>query len=171
MAERIIIYPGTFDPLTYGHVDIIRRGAALGDRLIVAVSVNIGKQPLFSIDERVALVQDEIDALTAANNLANPVEVRSFDGLLTEFASQQGASAILRGLRAVADFEYEFQMASINKRLHGGIETVFLMAAEQQHFVASRFVKEIALFGGDVYSFVPANVATALHNKLSQKKI
>ncbi len=171
MAERIIIYPGTFDPLTYGHVDIIRRGAALGDRLIVAVSVNIGKQPLFSIDERVALVQDEIDALTATDNLAHPVEVRSFDGLLTVFASQQGASAILRGLRAVADFEYEFQMASINKRLHGGIETVFLMAAEQQHFVASRFVKEIALFGGDVSSFVPANVATALHNKLPQKKI
>jgi pantetheine-phosphate adenylyltransferase len=104
MAERIIIYPGTFDPLTYGHVDIIRRGAALGDRLIVAVSVNIGKQPLFSIDERVALVQDEIDGLTAAGNLAHPVEVRSFDGLLTEFANQQGASAILRGLRAVADF-------------------------------------------------------------------
>ena len=171
MAERIIIYPGTFDPLTYGHVDIIRRGAALGDRLIVAVSVNIGKQPLFSIDERVALVQDEIDGLTASENLVHPVEVRSFDGLLTEFASQQGASAILRGLRAVADFEYEFQMASINKRLHGGIETVFLMAAEQQHFVASRFVKEIALFGGDVSSFVPANVATALHNKLPQKKI
>ena len=171
MAERIIIYPGTFDPLTYGHVDIIRRGAALGDRLIVAVSVNIGKQPLFSIDERVALVQDEIDGLTASDNLVHPVEVRSFDGLLTEFASQQGASAILRGLRAVADFEYEFQMASINKRLHGGIETVFLMAAEQQHFVASRFVKEISLFGGDVSSFVPANVATALHNKLPQKKI
>ena len=170
MAERIIIYPGTFDPLTYGHVDIIRRGAALGDRLVVAVSVNISKQPLFSINERVALVQDEIEKLATAGNLANPVEVRSFDGLLTEFASQQRASAILRGLRAVADFEFEFQMASINKRLHGGLETVFLMAAEQQYFVASRFVKEIALFGGDVSSFVPANVATALHSKLTQKK-
>jgi len=169
MAERIIIYPGTFDPLTYGHVDIIRRGAALGDRLIVAVSVNIGKQPLFSIDERVALIQDEIDGMTAAGNLAHPVEVRSFDGLLTEFASQQGASAILRGLRAVADFEYEFQMASINKRLHGELETMFLMAAEQQHFVASRFVKEVAVFGGDVSSFVPDNVAKALKQKLANK--
>jgi pantetheine-phosphate adenylyltransferase len=166
MRKRTIIYPGTFDPLTFGHIDIIRRGASLGDRFIVAVSVNIGKQPLFSIEERTELVRREVASLQANGDLANAVEVQSFSGLLTDFASEQGASAILRGLRAVADFEYEFQMASINKRLHGEIETMFLMAAEQQHFVASRFVKEIAVFGGDVSSFVPANVAAALHAKL-----
>jgi pantetheine-phosphate adenylyltransferase len=166
MSKRIIIYPGTFDPLTFGHMDIIRRGVSLGDKLIVAVSLNSGKKPLFSIDERTALVQHEIDRLLSDSQLTGPVEVKSFTGLLTDFAIEQGANAILRGLRAVADFEYEFQMASINKRLHGDIETLFLMAAEQQHFVASRFVKEIALFGGDVSSFVPENIAKALAQKI-----
>ncbi len=170
MSKRIIIYPGTFDPLTYGHMDIIQRGASLADKLIVAVSVNIGKQPLFSIEERTDLVKNEVTTLKADGLLSDNVEVKSFSGLLTEFAIEQGASAILRGLRAVADFEYEFQMASINKRLHGEIETIFLMAAEQQHFVASRFVKEIAIFGGDISSFVPANVAKSLHEKMQHKK-
>ena len=167
MIPKVIIYPGTFDPLTYGHIDIIERGANLGDQLIVAVSLNSGKQPLFSIDERTALVLDEVERINANQNTTAPVLVKSFSGLLTNFATEQKATAILRGLRAVADFEYEFQMASINKRLHGDLETIFLMAAEQQHFVASRFVKEIALFGGDVSSFVPKNVANALHKKMN----
>jgi pantetheine-phosphate adenylyltransferase len=166
MSQKVIIYPGTFDPLTYGHIDIIERGALLGDQLIVAVSLNSGKQPLFSIEERTALVMAEVERINANQKATEPVLVKSFSGLLTDFASEQKATSILRGLRAVADFEYEFQMASINKRLHGELETMFLMAAEQQHFVASRFVKEIALFGGDVSSFVPKNVADALHRKL-----
>ena len=169
MSQKIIIYPGTFDPLTYGHVDIIERGARLGDRLIVAVSLNIGKKPFFSIEERTDLVRREVDRINSSPKIYNPVEVKSFSGLLTDFATEQGATSILRGLRSVNDFEYEFQMASINKRLHGELETVFLMAAEQQHFVASRFVKEIALFGGDVSSFVPNSVGEALKQKLKSQ--
>lgn len=165
MREKIIIYPGTFDPLTYGHIDIIKRGAKLGDQLIVGVSLNIEKQPLFSIEERTSFVQAEVDLINSTTKASQNILVKSFSGLLTDFATEQGASSILRGLRAVADFEYEFQMASINKRLHGELETVFLMAAEQQHFVASRFVKEIANFGGDVSSFVPKTVAKLLKQK------
>jgi len=168
MSQKVIVYPGTFDPLTYGHIDIIERGAQLGDQLIVAVSLNLGKQPLFSIEERTALVKAEVDRINAETNSGLPVLVKSFSGLLTDFASEQGATSILRGLRAVADFEYEFQMASINKRLHGELETMFLMAAEQQHFVASRFVKEIALFGGNISSFVPENVDKALNQKINK---
>ena len=169
MSQKIIIYPGTFDPLTYGHIDIIERGANLGDQLIVAVSLNSGKQPLFTIQERTALVMAEVEKINAKQKATTPILVKSFSGLLTDFATEQRATAILRGLRAVADFEYEFQMASINKRLHGELETMFLMAAEQQHFVASRFVKEIALFNGDVSSFVPINVASALHRKMQER--
>ena len=171
MKKKVIIYPGTFDPLTYGHIDIIERGAKLGDQLIVAVSLNSGKKPLFSIEERTALVTAEVERINLRQEPLSPVLVKSFSGLLTDFATEQGAYSVLRGLRAVADFEYEFQMASINKRLHGELETIFLMAAEQQHFVASRFVKEIALFGGDVSSFVPTNVAVSLNQKLKSKAI
>ncbi len=167
MSQKVIIYPGTFDPLTYGHIDIIKRGAKLGDQLIVGVSLNIGKQPRFSIEERTAFVQAEVDVINRTTKGTGKILVKSFSGLLTDFATEQGASSILRGLRAVADFEYEFQMASINKRLHGQLETVFLMAAEQQHFVASRFVKEIANFGGDVSSFVPKTVAKSLKQKIN----
>ena len=166
MTARISIYPGTFDPLTFGHIDIIERAARLGNQLIVAVAENIGKQPLFSVDERTEIVLNEVQRINKTNNLPFPVLVKNFSGLLTDFADSQGAHVVIRGLRAVADFEYEFQMASIYKRLHGKLETVFLMAAEQQHFVASRFVKEVALFGGDVSSFVPAQVVTALQTKL-----
>ena len=168
MSQKVIVYPGTFDPLTYGHIDIIERGANLGDQLIVAVSLNSGKQPLFTIQERTALVMAEVEKINAKQKATTPILVKGFSGLLTDFATEQRATAILRGLRAVADFEYEFQMASINKRLHGELETMFLMAAEQQHFVASRFVKEIALFNGDVSSFVPTNVANALHKKMQE---
>ncbi len=166
MTTRISIYPGTFDPLTFGHIDIIERAARLGNQLIVAVAENSGKQPLFSVEERTQIVVDEVQRINNTNNVPYPVLVKNFSGLLTDFADSQGAHVVIRGLRAVADFEYEFQMASINKRLHGELETVFLMAAEQQHFVASRFVKEVARFGGDVSSFVPENVARKLESKL-----
>ena len=166
MTPRISIYPGTFDPLTFGHIDIIERAARLGNQLIVAVAENIGKQPLFSVEERTQIVADEVQRINNTNNVPYAVLVKNFSGLLTDFADSQGANVVIRGLRAVADFEYEFQMASINKRLHGELETVFLMAAEQQHFVASRFVKEVACFGGDVSSFVPENVARKLARKL-----
>ncbi len=166
MTPRISIYPGTFDPLTFGHVDIIERAAKLGNQLIVAVAENRGKEPLFSVEERTEIVANEVKRINKSNNLPSPVLVKNFSGMLTDFADSQGAHVVIRGLRAVADFEYEFQMASINKRLHGELETVFLMAAEQQHFVASRFVKEVARFGGDVSSFVPENVAKKLAIKL-----
>jgi len=166
MTPRISIYPGTFDPLTFGHIDIIERAARLGNQLIVAVAENSGKKPLFSVEERTQIVADEVQRINNTNNVPYPVLVKNFSGLLTDFADSQGAHVVIRGLRAVADFEYEFQMASIKKRLHGELETVFLMAAEQQHFVASRFVKEVARFGGDVSSFVPENVARQLASKL-----
>lgn len=166
MTPRISIYPGTFDPLTFGHIDIIERAARLGNQLIVAVAENSGKQPLFSVEERTQIVADEVQRINNTNNVPYAVLVKNFSGLLTDFADSQGANVVIRGLRAVADFEYEFQMASINKRLHGELETVFLMAAEQQHFVASRFVKEVARFGGDVSSFVPEKVARKLASKL-----
>ena len=166
MTPRISIYPGTFDPLTYGHIDIIERAARLGNQLIVAVAENLGKEPLFSVDERTEIVEAEVQHINKNNKFPAPILVKKFSGLLTDFAESQGAYVVIRGLRAVADFEYEFQMASINKRLHGELETVFLMAAEQQHFVASRFVKEVSRFGGDVSSFVPDIVAKKLATKL-----
>ena len=158
MSKRIVIYPGTFDPLTYGHMDIIQRAARLGDELIVAVAANAGKGPLLSVDDRTELVQTEVGRLSEDGTITTPIRVLNFSTLLTDFAREQNASVIVRGLRAVSDFEIEFQMASINKRLHGDLETVFLMAAEHQHFVASRFVKEVSRFGGEISSFVPASV-------------
>ena len=158
MSRRIVIYPGTFDPLTYGHLDIIERASKLGDELIVAVAANAGKGPLLSIEDRTELVAAEARRLVEDGTITTPIRVLNFSTLLTDFAREQGASVIVRGLRAVSDFEIEFQMASINKRLHGDLETVFLMAAEHQHFVASRFVKEVSRFGGDISSFVPASV-------------
>ena len=158
MTKRIVIYPGTFDPLTYGHIDIIERASKLGDELIVAVAANAGKGPLLSIEDRTELVAAESLRLAGDGTITTPIRVLNFSTLLTDFAREQGASVIVRGLRAVSDFEIEFQMASINKRLHGDLETVFLMAAEHQHFVASRFVKEVSRFGGDISSFVPASV-------------
>lgn len=161
--SRIVIYPGTFDPLTFGHIDIIERASRLGDELIVAVAANAGKGPLLSVEERTELVAQEAKRLNEDGTIATPIRVLSFKSLLTDFAEEQGASLIVRGLRAVSDFEIEFQMASINKRLHGDLETVFLMAAEHQHFVASRFVKEVSKFGGDISSFVPASVVRKMN--------
>jgi pantetheine-phosphate adenylyltransferase len=164
MTKRIVIYPGTFDPLTYGHLDIIERASKLGDELIVAVAANAGKGPLLSIEDRTELVAAEAQRLSEDGTITTPIRVLNFSTLLTDFAREQGASVIVRGLRAVSDFEIEFQMASINKRLHGDLETVFLMAAEHQHFVASRFVKEVSRFGGDISSFVPASVVRKMRD-------
>ena len=154
MAERIGVYPGTFDPVTNGHLDIITRASRILDRLVIGVARNIGKGPLFPLEERVALVQAECAAVSARTG--TPIDVVSFDTLLIEFARNSGAQIIVRGLRAVSDFDYEFQMAGMNSRLDPTIETVFLTASEHHQFISSRFVKEIARLGGDVSSFVPA---------------
>ena len=150
---RIGLYPGSFDPITNGHLDIIARAARMFDRLVVGVAVNAGKGPLFPIAERVELVQAELQSVT--DRTGTPIEVRPFDTLLVSFAAQVGAHTIVRGLRAVSDFDYEFQMAGMNYRMKPEIETVFLMASERHQFISSRFVKEIAQLGGDISSFVP----------------
>jgi pantetheine-phosphate adenylyltransferase len=154
LRRHVGIYPGTFDPVTNGHMDIIARAARILDRLVVGVASNVGKGPIFPLEERIELVRAETDAITARTGVA--IEVTTFDGLLIDFARSNGASVIIRGLRAVSDFDYEFQMAGMNYRLDGAIETVFLMASEHHQFISSRFVKEIARLGGDISSFVPA---------------
>ncbi len=147
------IYPGTFDPITNGHLDIIARAARIVSRLVVGVATNVGKNPLFPLDQRVQLVAAELAAVSERSG--TPIEVRPFNCLLVDFARDVGARVILRGLRAVSDFDYEFQMAGMNYRLDPEIETVFLMASERHQFISSRFVKEIAELGGDITSFVP----------------
>ena len=152
-AYRVGIYPGTFDPVTNGHIDIISRASRLLDKLVVGVAINVGKTPLFPLDERVELVRAEMDAI--ARQTGADIEVQPFDTLLIDFAHRVGASVIFRGLRAVSDFDYEFQMAGMNYRLDQRVENVFLMASERHQFISSRFVKDIANFGGDISSFVP----------------
>lgn len=149
MADRIGVYPGTFDPITLGHADIIRRGAKLVDRLIIGVTTNMSKNPLFTPDERIAMVEREVAKMGIDN-----VSVVGFNALLMKFAQVQGASVIVRGLRAVADFEYEYQMAGMNQQLNSTIETVFLMADVSLQPIASKLVKEIAMFRGDIGKFV-----------------
>ena len=156
MADRTGVYPGTFDPVTNGHMDIISRAARVVDALIVGVAINAGKGPLFSLDERVEMVSEEIKLAENTKNCR--VEVRSFGGLLTNFAASCGASLIIRGLRAVTDFEYEFQMTGMNTKLNSEIETVFLMASEGEQFISSRLVKEIGSLGGDIGHFVSLRV-------------
>ncbi len=151
---RVALYPGTFDPITNGHLDVIARAARLVDKLVVGVAINTGKGPLFTIDERVELVRAEIQSIAVRNGIV--IEVVPFDTLLIDFARKIGASMIVRGLRAVSDFDYEFQMAGMNYRMAPDVETVFLMASETHQFIASRLVKEVAMLGGDISSFVPA---------------
>ncbi len=149
---RIGVYPGTFDPVTLGHMDIIRRGAKLVDRLVIGVTTNPSKSPMFTLDERMATVRREVAGC------AGDIVVVAFDSLLMDFAEAQGARVIVRGLRAVADFEYEYQMAGMNQQLNRSVETVFLMADVALQPIASRLVKEIALYGGDISRFVPEAV-------------
>lgn len=168
MTERVGLYPGTFDPITNGHLDIIARGARLVDKLVIGVAMNIGKGPIFGIEERVALVQAEVLKISEKANVK--LEVRPFSNLLVEFARELGASVIVRGLRAVSDFDYEFQMAGVNYRLAPEIETVFLMASERHQFISSRFVKDVAAFGGDISSFVPALTNEKTQAKMKDRK-
>jgi pantetheine-phosphate adenylyltransferase len=150
---RVALYPGTFDPITNGHVDIITRAAKLVDKLVVGVAINVGKSPIFPLQERAELVCSETAIIAAKTGTV--IEVKMYENLLIECAREVGAQMIVRGLRAVSDFDYEFQMAGMNYRLDSDIETVFLMASEHHQFISSRFVKDIATFGGDISSFVP----------------
>lgn len=153
MGGRVGVYPGTFDPITLGHADIIRRGSKLVDRLIIGVTTNPSKNPMFTPEERIAMVEREVAAMGIHN-----VSVVGFNALLMKFAEKQGASVIVRGLRAVADFEYEYQMAGMNQQLNPNIETVFLMADVSLQPIASKLVKEIAMFGGEIAKFVSPSV-------------
>ena len=165
--KRIGLYPGTFDPVTNGHMDIIARAALLADQLIVGVAVNAGKGPLFTVEDRIAMVEDEVAAIEN-RGVAERIVVRPIDGLLVAYAAEHGVQMIVRGLRAVSDFEYEFQMASRNRRLDPHIETVFLMASDRHHFISSRFVKEIAGLSGDVSQFVSPRVRQRLEERFAQ---
>lgn len=162
-TERVGVYPGTFDPTTNGHMDVIRRGARVLDRLVIGVAVNAGKGPLFSLDERVEMVRDEVTAID--DKRIGDIEVKPFNSLLMHFAEAENAGVILRGLRAVSDFDYEFQMAGMNARLNPDIEILFLMASESNQFIASRLVKEIAALGGDISSFVSKRVADRVNDR------
>ena len=159
---RIGVYPGTFDPLTLGHLDIIRRGAHLVDSLVIGVTTNPSKEPMFTVAERMAMVEREIDGI------AGDIKVVEFDSLLMDFAVREGAAIIIRGLRAVADFEYEYQMAGMNQQLNDDIETVFLMADVSLQPIASRLVKEIARYGGKIDKFVPPAVVVDVAAKLGK---
>ena len=168
MSDRIGVYPGSFDPITNGHTDLILRATRQLDRLVVAVALHTGKEPLFSHKERIEMAREEVAALKS--ELSGPVEVIGFDTLLIDLARQQKARAIVRGLRAVSDFEFEFQMAAMNARLAPEVETVFLMAAERQQFISARFVKEIARLGGDVSSLVSPRVLARLKARFKRQK-
>lgn len=159
----VAIYPGTFDPITNGHADLVERGARMFDRLVVSVAANPNKQPLFSLEERVALAREVVAHLPH-------VEVRGFDTLLVNYANNIGANVLMRGLRAVADFEFEFQLASMNRRLNPRIESIFLTPAEQYAFISSSLVREVAKLGGDIAPFVHPKVVTALAAKFASLK-
>ena len=159
---RVGVYPGTFDPVTLGHMDIIRRGATLVDRLVIGLTTNPSKSAMFSVDERLAMLRREV------TEIEGDITVVTFDSLLMDFAEREGAGVIIRGLRAVADFEYEYQMAGMNQQLNDRIETIFLMADVALQPIASRLVKEIALYSGDIRPFVPPAVAVELAARVEQ---
>ncbi|MBT5264153.1 MAG: pantetheine-phosphate adenylyltransferase [Rhodospirillaceae bacterium] len=168
---RIGIYPGTFDPVTNGHIDVINRASKLVDRLVVGVARNIGKSPFFDLEERVEMVTEEIARIKdQGDERHGEIQVVSFEGLLMHFAEAHDAGVIVRGLRAVSDFEYEFQMVGMNRRLNKEVETVFLMASESNQFIASRLVKEIAVLGGEIKEFVPPRVTERIAARLQKKK-
>jgi len=168
IEPRVGIYPGTFDPITNGHSDIIRRALHVVDHLVIGVARNDAKGPLFSTDERVQIVLDEVADLENGNG--SRIEVRPFENLLMHFAESVNASVIVKGLRAVSDFEYEFQMAGMNAQLNPNIETVFLMASDRYQFISSRFVKEIGALGGDVTHFVSPRVAARLLDRFASAR-
>jgi pantetheine-phosphate adenylyltransferase len=163
---RTAVYPGTFDPVTNGHMDIIDRATRVVQTLVIGVAINIGKGPLFELDERVALLENEVAKLKEERR--ERIKIVPFDNLLVDFVRDQGATIVIRGLRAVSDFEYEFQMASMNARLNGDIETVFLMASERNQFISSHFVKEIGRLGGDIGHFVSPNVKARLVERFKE---
>jgi len=160
MTQRIALYPGTFDPFTLGHLDIVERAVKLVDHLIIGVAANRGKSPLFTMEERAEIARHEVASLSGSGRAT--IEVVPFDKLLIDFAKEVGAAMIVRGLRAVSDFEYEFQMVGMNQRLEPDIETVFLMADPRHQAIASRLVKEVAMLGGDVTPFASPHVAGLL---------
>jgi pantetheine-phosphate adenylyltransferase len=166
---KIALYPGSFDPLTYGHLDIIQRSLKFCDKLVVAIGENRDKHSLFNIEEKKSLLEsclkeNHIDTI-------NRVEIVHFDGLLVHYAQKIGASIIIRGIRALSDFDFEFNLAGVNNKLANDIETVFLISSENHQFISSRFVKEIAMFGGDITKFVPKIVAEKLQQKIKDKNI
>lgn len=166
MAAKFAVYPGTFDPVTNGHMDIIQRATKVADRLIIALGEHASKSPLFPTEKRLEMLRDEVAPLRQTHGAE--IEVRTLDTLLTQFVDEVGAAFIIRGLRAVSDFDYELQMAGMNARLNPRVETIFLMASEPNLFIASRLVREIAKLGGDVSSLVSPNVAARLAEVFSR---
>ena len=161
--KRIAIYPGTFDPITNGHIDIVKRAVNLFDEVLIAISTNLSKKPLFTVDERTALIGQALRHVKG-------IKIVSFTGLLVDFADEMNADAIVRGLRAISDFEYEFQMALVNRKINSRLTTVFLMPHEKFTYLNSTIVKELAHFGGKVSDFVPSNVEAALRGKFARNE-
>ncbi len=166
VAERTGVYPGTFDPVTSGHMEVVRRSLRLVDKLVIGPAINIGKGPLFSLEERMEIIREDIADFPRADQ--DRIEVVPFEGLLIHFAREVGASVIIRGLRAVSDFEYEIQMANMNARMEPNVETIFLMASDRHQFIASSLVKDIARLGGDTSQFVSKNVFERLKKKFGK---
>jgi pantetheine-phosphate adenylyltransferase len=165
-SERVGVYPGTFDPVTSGHMEVIRRSLRLVDKLVIGPATNIGKGPLFSLQERIDIIKDDIADFSETDKAR--IQIAPFDGLLIHFAREVGASVIIRGLRAVSDFEYEIQMANMNARMEPNIETIFLMASDRHQFIASSLVKDIARLGGDTSQFVSKKVFQRLKDKFKK---